>query len=355
MPAWEVELGCAAVDMRRLLGLLGSGVLSCCALGACGEDSKPRRGDEPSAQAGSPGAAEGGAGGEPGGIVMADPPEPHEVPMPCNAWPELCDRPYDSVTYLGTHQSLAFHSPTWDSPTQTVSIRAQLDAGVRVLSFEVQQGEAELVACEGDCARGGAPLSPALAEVRAFLDDNPRDVVTLLFDVAGASDLLPAALNAAQLSEVAYAHPSDEPWPTLEQLIDAETRLVLFWRPVPPLLELDATDLPLHALNDLSQETASQYASAAELDCERARGTASAPFWLVHHYLNPVDEAGLPPSAEARRQNAEELNQNPLMVERLRSCEIQHAKAPNFVLVDFFDAGDVFTPVQVLTRLRTYP
>lgn len=286
---------------------------------------------------------------------MVDRPAPHEVSEPCNAWTELCERPYDSITFLGTHQSLAFHAPTWDSPTQAVSLRAQLDAGVRVLSFELHDDKAGPMVCERDCARGGLPLAPALAEVRAFLDDNPREVVTLFFDVAAAVDLLPEALNAAQLGELAYAHPSGEPWPTLQQLIDAETRLVLFWRPAPPLVELAATDLPLHDLNELSQETATDYASPAELDCARARGDAAAPFWLVHHYLNPLDEAGLPPSAEARVQNAAVLNAASFMVERLRSCELQHAKAPNFVLVDFFDTGDVFTPVQVLSGLRAYP
>lgn len=58
----------------------------------------------------------------------------------CNNFPSLCSRPYDTVTYLGAHDSpfLRDVSTSFSSfGNQFFSTTTQLDAGIRLLSAQV--------------------------------------------------------------------------------------------------------------------------------------------------------------------------------------------------------------------------
>src|SRR5205823_5918070 len=126
--------------------------------------------------------------------------------LPCNGRPWLCDRPYDRVTYLTTHGSVTSDDPIWQGwRTQHKTVREQLDRGVRAIMLEAHAGS-PLLACLEDCARGSAMLTTSLTSIKAFLDVNPREIVTLLLDNADAptSDLI-AAIAAVGLDKLAHA------------------------------------------------------------------------------------------------------------------------------------------------------
>lgn len=94
----------------------------------------------------------------------------------CNNSPELCTRPYDTITYLGAHDSpyLRDESTQFSSfGNQFFRTTTQLDAGVRLLSAQVhvasnqQTGKRELHVCHSSCALFDAgPLRNWLHEIR---------------------------------------------------------------------------------------------------------------------------------------------------------------------------------------------
>ena len=186
--------------------------------------------------------------------------------LACNGHAELCDRPYDEVTYAATHNSMSSPDvvPVW--PEHDGGLTEQLDAGVRALLIDthhwlpvespshsrgqraeptippalaaalldqvvtVRDGRPGVFLCHIHCAFGAQPLEEGLAEVTAFLDANPHEVVTLIIqdDISPAETA--AASNAADLHADCDTHPQDPDaaWPTLGELIDRGERLVVF-------------------------------------------------------------------------------------------------------------------------------
>ncbi len=90
----------------------------------------------------------------------------------------------------------------------------------------------------------------------------------------------------------------------------------------------------------------SQLTSPAQLpaSCKANRGTASAPLFLLNHWIStdPV-----PRPSDAAKVNAYE----PLL-RRARECRRLRGKLPNLVAVNFYREGDTFRVVDTLNGLR---
>lgn len=154
------------------------------------------------------------------------------APTVCNGHAELCDRRYSNITFVGAHDSAFVGASVADN--QDLSVADQLASGVRFLQAQthVQNGTVEL--CHTFCVLLDAgPLEAYLATVRAFLDANPSEVVTLLLtNQDGQSG---AAFDAVFQSSGAKSYAFTPPgnltmgsWPTLGQMISMGQRLVVF-------------------------------------------------------------------------------------------------------------------------------
>ena len=106
------------------------------------------------------------------------------------------------------------------------------------------------------------------------------------------------------------------------------------------------------AYDELLQETPFSFPSAAPLleeanldrTCEPNRGPASAPLFLVNHW---VTTDPLPRPSDADAINA----YRPLMA-RLRACERIRDHIPNLVAVNFPRRGDLYRAVDTLNGVR---
>ena len=152
--------------------------------------------------------------------------------LECNGSADLCDRRLDQVALAGAHNAMsAATNPGWLFPEQLTGIPAQLEYGVRALlvkthygtptgvevggaeivvtnvaaessvdrSDEVSELSAEAVAraqqleqtvpvqaaertiylCHVYCSLGAIPFSDVLAQLKAFMDRNPHEVILL--------------------------------------------------------------------------------------------------------------------------------------------------------------------------------
>ncbi|KAA1467265.1 PLC-like phosphodiesterase [Dentipellis sp. KUC8613] len=155
----------------------------------------------------------------------------------CNGHAELCDRSYGNVTFVGAHDSFAFSSdPLALARDQEVSVPDQLSLGVRLLQAQAHENNGVIHFCHTSCALfDGGTVEAYLENVATFLNNNPNEVLTLLFtNPEGLSlpDVWAPAFQQSGVADFAYVPPhvpmKQSEWPTLGSLIDSGKRVVVF-------------------------------------------------------------------------------------------------------------------------------
>lgn len=266
----------------------------------------------------------------------------------CNGEQSLCARSYDQVRYVTTHNSMSNAADDWNKPNQNLDMPAQLQAGVRGLMLDtyragdknqfdqIQVPDADPDAsflCHVLCSIGKQPLAEGLGEIREFLDENPGEVITFIIESYLSHELTAEAFDEAGLTRYTYVH-TGATWPTLGQMIDAGTRLVV--------LQDTAVDPSYPWLMNVwshAFETHYSWAAPEDFNCDVNRGDAANDLFIFNHFLTGV--FGAP-------ELAEQVNYNPLLIDRINECEAFQAAPANFVTVDFVDIGDAISTVKSL-------
>lgn len=174
-------------------------------------------------------------------LLLATIPTSTQAQTACNGHPALCDRQYSNVTQIGTHDSAFVGALPQDNQDQTIT--AQLDAGIRFLQAQTHVNPfGTLSLCHTSCyLLDAGSVASYLVTVKAWLDANPNEVLTLLLtngDNVNA-DMFDTAFTTSGIKPYAFI-PASSPlpltaWPTLQDLITANTRLIFFLgNPTPP-------------------------------------------------------------------------------------------------------------------------
>ena len=289
------------------------------------------------------------------------------APEVCNGHADLCDRHLDDVAIAGTHNSMSAASLGWELANHESAIPAQLDGGIRALLIDVQRWsgaenldefandpealeiaqqalagadapEDGLWMCHKLCQLGGTPFRDFVADLRAFLDTNPDEVVIVVIqDEAPAADIV-AALAAGGLDEFALRHELGTPWPTLGEMIQDDTRvLFLAENEVPP----DVGWYQLAFEGNVS-ETDFSYAVIEDFECAANRGGDDGELFMINHWV----ETGLPVPDEADAVNSESV-----LLDRVAGCESERSRGPGIIAVNFWERGDLFGVVDQLNGL----
>jgi hypothetical protein len=263
-----------------------------------------------------------------------------EPALACNGHVELCDRPYDEVVFAGTHNAHAATSEGFSAfnANHTHGIPKQLADGVRVMLIDTYYAPGDpstIVLCHGPCSLGSTPHLEVLDAMVEFLHANPGEILTLIYeDHVSAGDL---ALDYEQSGavELVYVHEIGQPWPTLGELIEADTRLIVTAEQgsPPPAWH--------HNIWALGWDTPYGPQDPADLSCALNRGSPDHDLFLVNHWVN--NEVGLPSVAHAEIVNAYEF-----LLARALECQAMWDHAPNFLAVDFYEQGDLFAVVDTL-------
>ncbi len=261
--------------------------------------------------------------------------EPDAALPACNGHALLCARGFDEVAYATAHNAMSSGEDRFRAPNHQFGLAAQLDAGVRGLMIDTYwAGEALL--CHGTCELGSLPLVPYLEQLGAFMRANPREVITLIIEAYLDQEQTEAAFLAAGLEDLLHAQPVDTPWPTLQEMIDADRRLVV-------LSDRGGGPAWHHPVWDHAGETPFSVQEVEDFDCRTNRGRREAPLFILNHFItNPI----------AWIQFAEAANANPGFEARALRCQEEWGRIPNFVTVDFYAVGALFEVVEVLNGLR---
>ncbi len=255
----------------------------------------------------------------------------------CNGAAALCDRRYDQVAYATTHNAFAVDAEGFGAPNQSRSLRAQLDDGVRGLMLDAHMDRGRAFLCHGPCAIGRRLLSDGLCEITKFLDENPAEVVTIIFESYVSADEIERSFAESGLIERVRPQAQGAPWPTLRELVARDQRVVV-------LTDRDGGARPWY-LNVWAHawETPFSARTPAELDtCATNRGARGNPLFIFNHFLtNPL----------ASRDLARMVNGNPLLLDRAQRCQRESGALPNFVTVDYYDIGELLSVTRTLNGL----
>lgn len=278
----------------------------------------------------------------------------------CNGSELLCDRAYDDVAYATTHNAMAARfDPYLYSPlisNQCSGVPTQLADGIRGLMLDIHlyappETEVEdLYLCHSDCDFGAQLLVDGLAEVRAFLDARPAEVVTFIIETDADTAPLEAEIRdafvASGLADYAHVQAPGAAWPTLGEMVAANRRLVVLTDDSSPQTGCNADGNPCpwyHSLwNGFAFETPFQARTAAEFVCSDLRGAPGDDLFILNHFL--TQNIGQP-------RFARQVNFDPLLSRRARECWAYQGQIPNFPTVDFYEIGRVVRTTNLLNFL----
>ena len=261
---------------------------------------------------------------------------PSRAVYACNGAPELCDRRYDQVAYATTHNAMSNEEDGFSLPNQKFSVKHQLADGVRGLMLDTYLDGGTTMLCHAFCTLGKRPLVDTLTDIRQFLESHPYEIVTIIFESYISANDTRLTFEAAGLTPYLDVQPVASPWPTLRQMIATDRRLVVFTD------NQGGTYDWYHDVWDYAFETHYSFATPAALSCTPNRGNPANNLFILNHFLTQT--FGSPALAE-------QINHNPLFIDRANECAAADAHLPNFVTVDHYQIGDVFLVVDALNGL----
>ncbi|KAJ9635140.1 hypothetical protein H2199_008626 [Coniosporium tulheliwenetii] len=239
---------------------------------------------------------------------------------------------------------------------QYFNLSVQLESGIRLIQAQGHRdpnGTNQIRLCHFNCAlMDGGSLEEYLLTTKAWLGANPKEIVTFLFVNTGVPLIRwIEAYYRTGFDLISYEPPPDkrygrmqiEDWPTIEEMVQSGKRAVTFLSGgareelVPWLL----------AEFDYMFETDFGNESPWQFSCEPAR-----PRWpgsyipnrlsLVNHFLYAKFFGfRYPDAAHANQTNSASFEIGALG-EHAARCRTRYERRPNFLLVDFFNEGDVW-------------
>ena len=261
----------------------------------------------------------------------------------CNGSNLLCNKKYNEVAYLTTHNAYNSSEDNFSLPNHNNNITAQLNDGVRALMIDVYDLFGTPSVYHGTSILGSAPFLDYLIDIKTFLDLNPNEVVTIILECYISSNDIENELIQAGLMNYLYAHAPSNSWPTLQTMISNNERLVIF----SDVDDASATQSWYHYVWDYAVETHYTNHSQNDFSCDFNRGDSINDLFILNHFVtNSVLGTG------DETQSAI-VNANPFFINRVLQCEQEKNKFPNFITVDFYELGNCLDVVDQMNGIIT--
>ena len=261
----------------------------------------------------------------------------------CNGCESLCDKKYNEVAYLTTHNAYNSKEDGFKLPNQKWNITTQLNSGVRALMIDVYDESGQLEVYHGFKILGSNPFLNILTEIKLFMDENENEVLTIILECYASADLIANYFENSGLSQYLFTKTNNEEWKTLGQMIIDNTRLVVFSdkNDTHPGLEW------YHYVWDYAVETHYSNNKKEDFSFDFNRGRDNIDnkdlFILNHFVTTPVTGVGHP-------NKSRKVNSNPYFIERVIECQQKTGKFPNFITVDFYNSGNCWEVVDIINN-----
>ena len=247
----------------------------------------------------------------------------------CNGSVHLCDKRYDQVAYLTTHNAFNADSEGFTYPNQNYGITQQLNDGVRAFMLDVYDLFGTPTQYHGTWLLGTQDLSSDLNEIRQFLDSNPNEIVTIILECYVSANDIEGELNAAGLSNYFYTKSTGD-WATLQEMIDNDTRLVI----LTDTEDASSNQQWYHHVWDHAVETHYSVNLIGAFTNDYNRGDAVNDLFIFNHFITDAT-LGVGVESDALIVNAYDF-----LMPRIEQHYAEKAKFPNFITLDFYDLGE---------------
>ncbi|KAL0931901.1 PLC-like phosphodiesterase protein [Colletotrichum truncatum] len=292
----------------------------------------------------------------------------------CNNSPSLCSRKYNNITHMGAHDSAFLRDASTKNSiagNQYYNATVALNSGLRLLQAQVHavngtNGGTTLQLCHTTCSLLDAgTLENWLSAIKAWMDVHTNDVVTILLvnsDNLSASSF-GTVFESSGISTYGYKPSSSSAtssWPTLQEMISANTRLVTF------VASITADANHPYLLPEFSYvfETHYEVTSASGFNCtiDRPSTYASAsaavsanmlPLMNHFQYQTLATDVFIPDVSDIDVTNSPSTSTAGNLGLHAKTCSSQWGKKPTFVLVDFFDKGPAIDTADSLNGLSS--
>jgi hypothetical protein len=293
--------------------------------------------------------------------------------QPCNGDVSLCSKIYSNVSFVGSHDSAFVGAlPTQN---QIKSLTDQLNSGSRFLTAQTHSFLGTVSLCHTSCLEEDAGLAKSyLQTVKTWLDNNPREVVTLLWTNPNSIPMSTYDSIVKSVGAGKYVFtPSSTPnalavgdWPTLEQMIDAGTRLVMFigrsssrylmWMLRCVDYGANANQVP-YLLDEFEYFFETPFDATSLESCTMDRqnkldADGKSSMYIVNHFLDvqlsPTNV--LVPNRNAAAGTNAATGQGSIG-DQVNLCVQAFGRYPNVVLVDFFGSGNEMQAEQAMNEV----
>lgn len=269
-----------------------------------------------------------------------------ESPLPCNGSPGICNLPVSSVVFPAVHNAMSSEADGFTAYNNILSMEDALAGGIRCMQIDsCDCGDLGLQFCHGECfywgflAIGHRDPETMLKNIKAFLDENPRELI--IIDMQVNDDTFDAVYSVLEgisgFIDMMYDHPrrKDE-WPLMGDLIDDNKRIIFFQHNGPSCRN-DGCPPGIHSTFDHMWDTPYDLDKEGLLDygssCVKNRGQLDSAFMMSNHYAT---NGGL-----ASSQIAKDVNQLSILKSRNDYCQKKLGKLLNIAMVDFWSIGNV--------------
>ncbi|RDB16526.1 PI-PLC X domain-containing protein 1 [Hypsizygus marmoreus] len=203
----------------------------------------------------------------------------------------------------------------------------------------------------------GGKVVDYLKLVKAFLDANPNEVLTLLFtnpEGLSVQDEWKPLFDDASITPLAYVPPTFpmkySQWPTLGEMIDSGKRVVIF---MDSSTDTSQVDFIIPEFEIIWETPFSVTNSSFPCSIDRIHGPlpASDHVYMINHSLNKdLLNTGIIVSDPV---HASTTNGVPSIIDHVNRCvPLSGAnRAPSFILLDFVNIGDGFEAADKLNGI----
>jgi hypothetical protein len=255
------------------------------------------------------------------------------------------------------------------SGNQFYNTTTQLNAGVRLLQAQIQHlnssTSSPLHLCHTDCGLYDAgTVQSWLSEVKTWMDANPNEVVTILLvnGVNADASTLGQIFTNSGITKYTYTPTSSSPstWPTLQEMISANTRLVTF------IASLSSNTGAEYLLSEFDYVWENNYlvTTPSNFTCTPDRPSAvagslssaksSGRMFLMNHFLDEEQLFGIqtPNMDAANTTNSADATTVGSLGSAAQTCASSYGANPNYLLVDWFNVGPAIQTVDSLNGVN---
>ena len=265
----------------------------------------------------------------------------------CNGFIELCSKSYNEVAYLTSHNAYSNFEDGFFLPNQNLSIPNQLELGVRALMLDIYEQEGELLLYHSVSQLGSSYLVDILQQIKFFMINHPNEIITLILEDYSSANSLDIAIENVGLSSFLYSDLDNTSyWPTLQEMIDLDQRLILFT----DNNEINAPETHYY-IWDFAVESNFENISMNDFSCEFNRGEEQNDLFIFNHFLSNYQLYLTNP--ELYLDEIQQINDPIYLSQRLSECILETEKFPNFIVVDFVDFGQPNQAVDELNQVSS--